>query len=79
MGPDESLPSILRRVRAGDPEAAEAVVRCYEPLVRRRVRVWLRLHHPELLGELESVDICQSVLASFFLRAAGGQYDLESP
>src|SRR5262249_12530961 len=28
---------------------------------------------------LESMDICQSVLASFFVRAASGQFELESP
>ncbi len=75
---DQTLP-LLRRVRAGDPEAAAELVRRYEPLIRARVRVWLRLHHPGLLGEVESVDICQSVLLSFFVRAAGGQFDLETP
>src|SRR5262249_15470018 len=28
---------------------------------------------------LDSMDICQSVLASFLLRAAAGQYDLQHP
>ena len=28
---------------------------------------------------LDSMDICQSVMASFFMRAASGQYELESP
>jgi RNA polymerase sigma-70 factor (ECF subfamily) len=28
---------------------------------------------------IESVDICQSVFASFFVRTALGQYDIESP
>jgi RNA polymerase sigma-70 factor (ECF subfamily) len=28
---------------------------------------------------IESVDICQSVFASFFVRTALGQYDLETP
>ena len=28
---------------------------------------------------LDSADICQSVLGSFFFRAAGGQYDLNEP
>lgn len=76
---DESVPPLIHRVRAGDPEAAAELVRRYEPLIRARVHVWLRLNHPELLGEVESVDICQSVLCSFFVRAAAGQFDLESP
>jgi DNA-directed RNA polymerase specialized sigma24 family protein len=75
----ESVPLLLHRVRAGDPEAAAELVRRYEPLIRARVHVWLRLNHPGLLGELESVDICQSVLRSFFVRAAAGQYELERP
>ena len=28
---------------------------------------------------LDSIDICQSVLGSFFVRAAAGQYQLETP
>jgi hypothetical protein len=37
----------LRRVRAGDPEAAAALVRDYEPVIRREAR--LRLTDPRLL------------------------------
>lgn len=77
--PDDDLPSLLRCVRAGDHDAAAQVVRRYEPVIRARVRVWLRLNHPRLSSEVDSGDICQSVLSSFFLRAAGGQYDLERP
>ncbi len=76
---DESLQHLLRQVRAGDPDAAAELVRRYEPLIRARVRVWMRLHEPAFLAELESVDICQSVLLSFFVRAAAGQFDLERP
>ena len=79
MDESESMLPLLHRVRAGDPEAAAELVHRYEPLIRARVRVWVRLHHPGLLGEVESVDICQSVLLSFFVRAAGGQFDLETP
>lgn len=34
---------------------------------------------PKLSRAFDSMDVCQSVLASFFLRAAAGQYDLEKP
>src|SRR5262249_56282939 len=34
---------------------------------------------PRLRRLFESVDICQSVFASFFVRAALGQYELETP
>lgn len=67
----------LRRIRAGDEHAAAELVRRYEPAIRLEVR--LRLGDPRLRRVLDSMDICQSVLASFFVRAAVGQYDLERP
>jgi RNA polymerase sigma-70 factor (ECF subfamily) len=68
---------LLARVRAGDPAAAEELVRRYEPMVRLEVRMGLR--DPRLKRLFDSVDVCQSVLASFFVRAAAGQYELERP
>lgn len=67
----------LRRIRAGDQEAAAELVRRYEPAIRLEVR--RRLHDPSLYPLAGSMDVCQSVLASFFLRVAVGQYDLEDP
>src|SRR5262245_33044823 len=68
---------LIRRVRAGDAQASVELVRRYEPAIRLAVHV--RLTDPRLRRVLDSVDICQSVLASFFLRAAAGQYELETP
>jgi RNA polymerase sigma factor (sigma-70 family) len=68
---------LIRRVRAGDQDAASELVRRYEPAIRRAVR--FRLADSRLGGLLDSMDICQSVLKSFFVRAASGQYDLETP
>lgn len=68
---------LVRRVRAGDDQAAAELVRQYEPAVRLEVR--LRLRDSRLRRNLDSLDVCQSVLASFFVRAAAGQYDLEGP
>jgi RNA polymerase sigma-70 factor (ECF subfamily) len=67
----------LRRIRAGDEQAAADLVRQYEPFIRREVR--LRLRDRRLRRVLDSLDVCQSVLASFFMRAAAGQYDLGRP
>jgi RNA polymerase sigma factor (sigma-70 family) len=67
----------LRRIRAGDQAAAAELVRQYEPLIRREVR--LRLEDRRLCRVFDSMDVCQSVLASFFVRTAAGQYDLERP
>jgi RNA polymerase sigma-70 factor (ECF subfamily) len=67
----------IRRIRAGDERAAEELVRHYEPLIRREVR--LHLEDRRLYRLFDSMDVCQSVLASFFVRTAAGQYDLERP
>src|SRR5438067_2234200 len=72
-----SFKTFIRRVRAGDGHAAMELVERYGPAIRRAVRV--RLRDPRLQRLVESVDICQSVFASFFLRTALGQYDIESP
>jgi RNA polymerase sigma-70 factor (ECF subfamily) len=69
--------TFMRRIRAGDGLAAEELVRLYEPLIRREVR--LHLEDRRLARLFDSMDVCQSVLGSFFLRAAAGQYDLERP
>jgi RNA polymerase sigma-70 factor (ECF subfamily) len=74
-GPDFS--EFVRRIRAGDADAAAELVRRFEPLVRREIR--LRFADPRLRRAFDSADVCQSVLASFFVRAAAGQYDLDDP
>jgi RNA polymerase sigma-70 factor (ECF subfamily) len=68
---------LIRRVRTGDQDAATELVRRYEPAVRRAARV--RLANGRLRTLLDSMDICQSVMASFFVRAGSGQYELETP
>ena len=69
----------IRRIRQGDEQAAEELVRRYEAEIRLEVRGWLRLRNPALRRVFDSMDICQSVLASFFARAAVGDFDLEEP
>jgi len=75
----ENVPfeEFLRRIRAGDARAAEELVRLYEPAIRLEVR--MRLGDSRLRRVFDSLDICQSVLGSFFLRARAGQYDLTQP
>lgn len=69
--------ALIGRVRAGDEQAAADLVETYEPLIRREFRLRVRDHR--LLRLFESRDVCQSVLGSFFVRTALGEYDLESP
>ena len=67
----------IRRIRAGDEQAAVELVRQYEPLIRREVR--LGLEDRRLRRLFDSLDVCQSVLGSFFLRVVAGQYNLQRP
>src|SRR5262249_21361903 len=66
----------IRRIRAGDEQAAVELVRHYEPLIRREVR--LQLEDQRLCRLFDSMDVCQSVLKSSFSRTATGEYDLDT-
>jgi RNA polymerase sigma-70 factor (ECF subfamily) len=77
MTDQDPFPELIRRIRAGDEQAARELVLQYEPLIRRQVR--LHLEDRRLCRLFDSMDVCQSVLLSFFLRSAAGEYDLESP
>jgi RNA polymerase sigma-70 factor (ECF subfamily) len=77
MSDQNMFTDFIRRIRAGDEQAATELVRRYEPIIRRTVR--LKLEDPGLSRLFDSMDVCQSVLASFFVRAAAGQYDLKRP
>jgi RNA polymerase sigma factor (sigma-70 family) len=72
-----AFPEFVRRIRSGDTAAAAELVRLYEPAIRLEVR--MRISDPRLGRLFDSMDICQSVLASFFVRAASGQFDLDDP
>jgi RNA polymerase sigma-70 factor (ECF subfamily) len=77
MSDDNIFADLVRRLRGGDPRAAEELVREYEPAIR--LEVHCRLRDPRLRRAFDSLDVCQSVLASFFVRAAAGEYDLGQP
>jgi RNA polymerase sigma factor (sigma-70 family) len=68
---------LIRRVRDRDEAAATELLRRYESAIRRVVRIHLR--DSRMRRVLDSMDICQSVMASFFVRTALGQYELETP
>jgi RNA polymerase sigma factor (sigma-70 family) len=77
MASEGEFHGLLLRLRAGDAAAAAELVRTYESDVRRAIRV--RMTDARLRRLVDSVDICQSVLTNFFVRAAAGQFDVESP
>jgi RNA polymerase sigma factor (sigma-70 family) len=68
---------LMQRLRAGDETAALELHATYADQLQRIIRV--RLTQPALRRQMDSIDICQSVFADFFVRTALGQYDLKSP
>jgi RNA polymerase sigma-70 factor (ECF subfamily) len=70
---------LMSRVQAGDPDAAAELVRHYEPDIRLEVRVRLRIQDGRVRRMLDSMDITQSVLASFFAGVAVGQFAPQHP
>jgi hypothetical protein len=70
MSDQPTFTDFIRRIRAGDEQAALEMVRRYEPLIRRQVR--LQLEGRRLCRLFDSMDVCQSVLKSFFFRTAAG-------
>jgi RNA polymerase sigma-70 factor (ECF subfamily) len=77
MSPDPSFEELIRRVSSGDQQAAARLVRDFEPVVRRVLRA--RLRGARTRCEFDSMDICQSVFAIFFVRVSAGEYDLKKP
>ena len=77
MAKDISFVDLVRKVRAGDDVASAELVRRYEPAIRIAVRG--RLTDPRLRRLFDSMDICQSVFAIFFVRATAGEYELDRP
>jgi RNA polymerase sigma factor (sigma-70 family) len=74
---DGSFDSFMLEIRQGNEHAARELVRRFEGIIRREFR--LRLEDHRLLRVFDSMDIAQSVLKSFFTRAASGHFDLETP
>ena len=77
MSEGTTFADFIRRIRAGDDQAAHELIERYEPVIRREVR--LRLTDPRLNSRFDWTDVCQSVMASFFLRVASGQFELDEP
>jgi len=70
---------LMSRVQAGDPDAAAELIRHYEAEIRLEVRVRLRIQDGRVRRLFDSMDITQSVLASFFAGVAVGQFAPDSP
>jgi RNA polymerase sigma factor (sigma-70 family) len=77
MSEQDTFRDLIQRIQAGDGQAATELVQHYEPTLRVVVR--RRLTDPRLRRLFDSMDICQSVLATFFVGAAAGQFKLDTP
>jgi len=73
----QEFQKLVERVRQGDHAAAAELVREFEPELRRVVRV--RLTDSRLRRLHDTSDVCQSVLANFFVRVSAGEFDLQRP
>jgi len=74
LSDQSSFVSLIDRLRRGDNEAARSLLTRYEPVLRRIVA--MRLLDRKLRGIVDTEDICQSVLGSFFVRLGLGQYEI---
>lgn len=75
--PADDLPDLLRRLKAGEPEAGQELVRRYSADIRRIARV--RLTRFGLRHLIDSEDVAQSVFGRFLHRLHGGGWQFESP
>jgi hypothetical protein len=77
---ESTFAALLHRVRLGEQAAAAELVQHYEPVVRREIRLWLRQCRALALTRVvDSTDICQSVLARFFVQASEDRLNIQNP
>jgi RNA polymerase sigma factor (sigma-70 family) len=69
--------TMMERIKQGDEEAATALVRMYEPELRRFIR--FRMTSSSVRRFVDSLDICQSVLARFFVHLTSDNVDVATP
>jgi RNA polymerase sigma-70 factor (ECF subfamily) len=72
--PDSSFADMMRRLEAGDPEAAAVV---YARYCHRLVRLARGKLGGALRAKVDADDVVHSVFRTFFRRAAQGQFDLD--
>ena len=76
---DEAFDELMHKVREGEPNAAAELIQHFEREIRIEVRVRLRVQDARIRRVLDSMDITQSVLASFFAGVAVGQFAPKHP
>ena len=68
--------NLLVRVRAGEADASAQLVNEFEPILRREIR--MSMEDRRLSRTFDSVDVSQSVFASFFCRVRSGQFEVSN-
>ena len=78
MRSDGDFRDLTDRVRAGDQDAAAELTRMLEPFILRYVRFAMRKRrkYDAIRARLGASDVCQSVLASLFVRLREGRFEL---
>jgi RNA polymerase sigma-70 factor (ECF subfamily) len=74
MTPGTSFAALMRRLEAGDAEAAALV---YGRFCRRLLGLTRRQLHDRLRSKVDADDVVQSVFRTFFRRAAAREFDLD--
>jgi RNA polymerase sigma-70 factor, ECF subfamily len=75
MSQDPSFAAWMCRLRNGDPDAARHV---FDRFSQRLIALARTRLNPRLRPKVDPEDVLQSVCNSFFLRYAGGQFELGS-
>ncbi len=75
MPEPESMSSLVQRLRAGDPRAADDIVSRYAQRLARAAEQHLTR---KLAGRLDGEDVVQSVFRTFFRRHAAGEFHIDT-
>lgn len=77
MATEDTFADLIQRAANGDELAAENLWELYLPQIRRYIR--MRLTDRGLRRQMDSLDVCQSIFGTFFVRLALGLVKVESP
>ena len=75
MGENDPVPDAVRRLREGDPQAADAL---FALDAWRLTRIAEQHLSDKLAGRLDGEDVVQSVFRTFFRRGAAGEFRIDT-
>lgn len=77
MSSDGGFAEIIERIREGDASAEAELFARYDAAIRRAAR--MKFMHVRMQRLMDSEDIRQSVMRSFFVRVRAGSLELRTP